>query len=87
MFTNATDKFSSLVMTGLADVDGFKIFIQVSMWLRFPPLYLEITINSIKLQTSKIWKLKVRDEFLLQIYLCDLMEFGYLLEHLNILTF
>ena len=32
MFTNATNKFWSLVMTALADVDGFKICIQVCMW-------------------------------------------------------
>ena len=25
-------------MTGLADIDGFKIFIQVCVWLGFPPL-------------------------------------------------
>ena len=25
-------------MTGLADVDGFKISIQVCVWPRFPPL-------------------------------------------------
>ena len=36
MFTNATDKFGSLVMTSLADVDGFKLFIEVFMWLDFP---------------------------------------------------
>ena len=29
MFTNAIKKFWSLVMNGLADVDGFKICIQV----------------------------------------------------------
>ena len=29
MFTNATNKFWSLVMNGLTDVDGFKICIQV----------------------------------------------------------
>ena len=38
MFTNATDKFWSLVMNGLADVDGFKICIWVCVWLGFPPL-------------------------------------------------
>ena len=37
MFTNATNKFWSLVMNGLADVDGFKICIQVCVWPRFPP--------------------------------------------------
>ena len=31
---------SKLVMTGLADVDGFKICIQVCMWLGFRPLIL-----------------------------------------------
>ena len=25
-------------MTGLADVDGFYLFIQVCMWPRFPPM-------------------------------------------------
>ena len=39
LFTNATNKFWSLVMTGLADVKGFKLFTQVSVWLRIPPLY------------------------------------------------
>ena len=38
MFTNATNKFWCLVMTGLADVDGFIICIQACMWLGFPPL-------------------------------------------------
>ena len=36
-FSNATNNFWSLVMTGLADVDGFKLFIQASVWLGFPP--------------------------------------------------
>ena len=42
MFTNATNKFWSLVMTGLADVNGFgfKICIQVCMWLGFRSLSL-----------------------------------------------
>ena len=42
MFTNATNKFWSLVMTGLADVDGFKICMQVCVcvWLGFQPLKL-----------------------------------------------
>ena len=30
--TNATNKFKSLVITGLADVDGFKFFIQDCVW-------------------------------------------------------
>ena len=38
MFTNATNKFWNLVMTGLADADGFKIYSQVCVWLGFPPL-------------------------------------------------
>ena len=38
MFTNATITFWSLVMNGLADVDGFKICIQVCVLLGFPPL-------------------------------------------------
>ena len=38
MFINATNKFWSLVMTGLADVDGFKICIEVCVWLGFQPL-------------------------------------------------
>ena len=29
MFTNVSNKFWSLVMTSLADVDGFKIYMQV----------------------------------------------------------
>ena len=36
MFTNVTNKFWSLVMNGLADIDVFKICIQVSVWLGFP---------------------------------------------------
>ena len=31
MFTNAANEFESLVMTGLVDVDGFKLCIQVSV--------------------------------------------------------
>ena len=42
MFTNATNKFLSLVMNGLADGDGFKICIQVCVWLGFPPLLIHI---------------------------------------------
>ena len=38
MLINATNKCWSLVMTGLADVDGFKICIQVCVWMGFPPL-------------------------------------------------
>ena len=38
MFTNATNEYGSLVMTGLADVDGFKIYMQMCMWLGFRPL-------------------------------------------------
>ena len=38
ILTNATNKFWSLVMNGLADVDGCKICIQMCVWLRFPPL-------------------------------------------------
>ena len=38
MFTSATNTFWSLVMTGLADVDGFRICIQVCVWLGFPTL-------------------------------------------------
>ena len=38
MFTNATNKFWSLIMTSLADVDGFKICIQVWVWLSFRSL-------------------------------------------------
>ena len=40
MFTDATNKFE--VMNGLADIDGFKICIQVCVWLGFPSLTLEI---------------------------------------------
>ena len=38
MFTNAINQSWSLVMNGLADVDGFKICIQVCVWLGFPLL-------------------------------------------------
>ena len=41
MFYNVTNKFWSLFMIGLADADGFKIYIQVCMWLDFPPLIVE----------------------------------------------
>ena len=37
MFINAINKFWSLVMNGLADIDGFKICIQAWVWLGFPP--------------------------------------------------
>ena len=38
MITNVTNKFWRLVMAGLADVDGFKIFVQVCMLPRsWPP--------------------------------------------------
>ena len=50
MSADATNKFWSLVMTGLADVDGFRICIQVCMWLDFRPLIVfdeEISINSL----------------------------------------
>ena len=30
-------------MTGLADVDGFKICIQVNVWLGFPPLNIKLS--------------------------------------------
>ena len=42
MFTNATDKFWSLVMNSLTDVGGFKICFQAWVWLDFPPLFLEV---------------------------------------------
>ena len=42
MFPSATNKFLSLVMNGLADVDGFKLCIQVCVWLGFPPLMLSV---------------------------------------------
>ena len=32
----------SLVMTGLADVDGFKIYMQVCVWLDFPPSHWKV---------------------------------------------
>ena len=37
MWTLRTQR-NILVMNGLADVDGFKICIQVCVWLGFPPL-------------------------------------------------
>ena len=45
MFTNATNNFWSLVMAGLADVDGLKIYIQVCVWLGFQPLKIEYLIQ------------------------------------------
>ena len=29
-------------MAGLADVDGFELFIQVCVWPRFPPLLISV---------------------------------------------
>ena len=40
MFPIATNKFCSLVMNGLADVDRFKICIEVGVRLGFPALKL-----------------------------------------------
>ena len=37
-FTNATNTFWNLIMTGLADVDGFKICVQVCVWPDLRPL-------------------------------------------------
>ena len=34
-------------MIGLADVDRFKIFIQLCVWLDFPPLYLITSFKQI----------------------------------------
>ena len=50
MFTNATKKFWSLVTNGLAEVDGFKIYIQVCMWLGFPPW--ESSLRYVETNTS-----------------------------------
>ena len=54
MFTNATNKFWSLVLMGLTDVDGFKICIQVCLWLGFPPLcykslWLKLTMLTLRI--------------------------------------
>ena len=46
------NKFSCLVMTGLADVDGFIICIQVCVWLGFPPLIL--VIHTLKILSLEI---------------------------------
>ena len=40
VFANATNKLWTLVMTDLADVEGFKIGIQICVWLAFPTLLL-----------------------------------------------
>ena len=37
------NKFWSLVMNDLADGNGFKIRIQVCMWLGFPPLNIKLS--------------------------------------------
>ena len=42
----------SLVMTGLADVDGFKICMQVCVWLGFPPVSMEGIAST---QVSQVW--------------------------------
>ena len=42
-------------MTGLADVDGFKISIQVCMWPRFPPLTTWL-LNLVKINRTWIYK-------------------------------
>ena len=39
-------------MTGLADVDGFKFFIQVCVWLRFQPLIAAIADSYISSITT-----------------------------------
>ena len=39
LFTNATNKFWSLVVNGSVDVGEFKIFIQVIVWLGFRPFF------------------------------------------------
>ena len=42
VFTIETNKVWSLVMTGLVDVDGFKVCIQVCVWPGFQPLIIEL---------------------------------------------
>ena len=41
-------------MTGLADVDGFKICIQVCMWLAFRPLVLKVQSADMKFSLVNI---------------------------------
>ena len=45
MFAYATNKLWNLVINGLADVDGFKIYIQVCVWLAFPPLIMYLCLH------------------------------------------
>ena len=58
IFTNVTKKSSSLIITGLADVDGFLLFIQVCLWPRFPPLVLQA--NAKLVQKGQRWTLNQR---------------------------
>ena len=55
MFTNATNKFRSLVMNSLADVGGFKICIQTCVWLGFPALSPYI-LKTKGIAKSSVWK-------------------------------
>ena len=57
MFTNATNKFLSLVMTGLADVDGFEICIHDCILPGFGPLTTSISKCSSYLRLIVIWLL------------------------------
>ena len=59
MFTNATNKFWSLVMNGLVDVDWLRICIQVCMWLGFQPLIWGCIHSRILLKTSLLANLAV----------------------------
>ena len=46
----SSERYPCLVMNGLADVDRFKICIQVCMWLGFPPLIMSISAKSMTFQ-------------------------------------
>ena len=45
-------------MNGLADVDGFKICIQVYVWLGFPSLYLKVNSESNNFVLTRKSKIK-----------------------------
>ena len=45
-------------MNGLADIDGFKICIQVCVWLGFPPLKTVHRTQSINLVDMEIFVIK-----------------------------
>ena len=82
----------SIFMTGLADVDEFKLFIQVFVWLGFPPLFLTFQLFFYKCRQN-IWVPLVelpsshacsREERYVQFdpKHCINMLYFYLLEHI-----